>query len=326
MNTIDYIKKLPISAVNKLKIYNFIRRQSWYFRYDKETRIKNRKYQTLIPSNHAYGHEYWLKRYSGYEHAIRGIIEHGVYFGDQKSKIGLELEWDVGNIFPFGASRVGLLKGLYPNYNIIPIGPRIHYVTVDEELLCELNDKIDHAGKTIAVFPAHSITNHQTNFNHSQFILQLFDFINNHNIKNVIICLHPADYNQKLDLHYKDSNFILSGGGSDPIKFLPRLKAIFSCADITYSNALGTHIGYSIYMQKPHVLVTQKINTEDETDEFLKVYHKEVKLFEGAFAPKYAFQITKEQYSICDYYWGFSDIKTAEQLLLIFEQCHKTSR
>lgn len=325
MNISGFLNRIPIKAVNKLRIYNLIRKISWHFKYDKETCHKFKSEQTLIPSNHAYGHEYWLKKYSGYEYSIHAIIEHGVYFGDQRQKIGLDLEWGIGNILPFGSSRVGLLKGLYPDYNIIPIGPRIHYVPVDNDLLSELNDKIDHTGKTIAVFPAHSITRHQTIFNHNQFLSLLYDFINEHNIKNVIVCLHPADYNHKLDLHYKDSNFILTGGGTDPIKFLPRLKAIFSCADITYSNALGTHIGYSLYMQKPHVLVAQEINTEDESDEFLKVYNKEVKLFESAFASKCAFQITEEQLRLCEYYWGFSDIKSPSELLYLLRDLRKSA-
>ena len=48
---------------------------------------------------------------------------------------------------------------------------------------------------------------------------------------------------------------------------MPRLKSIIKTSDITMANAIGTHLGYCIYLNKPHYLFKQSI-THEHTNEF----------------------------------------------------------
>lgn len=312
MDIKQYITDLPISAKSKIMLYNKIRRLVWKFKYNKQQYKILRNTQPFIPSNGAYGHEYWLKKYANYEGDIKAMIEHGVYFGNNKYKIGFKAEWEIGGIITYGDSRETLLKSLYPNYKILSIGPRIHYSPVNKDLYDELTYQLYDKEKTVVVFPAHSLDSTQAKYDIDNFIKNIYDFIEKYQIGNVVICLHPADYGHKIDLKYKDHKFILTGAGNDTINFLPRLKAIFSIADITYSNSLGTHIGYSIYMNVPHVLDVQQVIGETHSDDVVQGFYQEQSMFEQIFSKdlNMGFNITDEQRKLCDYYWGFSKIKS----------------
>ena len=324
MNLRNKITKLPISARQKIICYNVLRRILWFFKYGLIKFRYLQSHSTFVPSNSYYGHEYWLKEYSGYRGNILAMIEHGVYFGDDTSKVGFETEWEIGNIITYGESRWKLLKSLYPQYNIIAIGPRIHYAPIDDDLLTELSNSIDKSKKTMAVFPAHSLADQVTYYDTKEFLINVYDIIEKYEIGNVIVSLHPSDYKHNLDFPFKNCNFILTGGGNDPYRFLPRVKAIISVSDVTFSNSLSTHIGYSIYLNKPHIFITQQLTLEVSDNFVEKKYMEETELFAKVFAPQEKLTITDEQKELCDYYWGISKIMSPQQLhdeLKSCEQC-----
>lgn len=51
---------------------------------------------------------------------------------------------------------------------------------------------------------------------------------------------------------------VVSCGNRYSEKFLCRQKAIILASDISASNNLGTHLGYCIYLGKPHILLPQE--------------------------------------------------------------------
>ena len=137
--------------------------------------------------------------------------------------------------------------------------------------------------------------------------------------KTIMVSLHPSDYRHHLDLDFNGKKIVFVGGGNKPHLFLPRLRAIFELSDLTFSNALGTHVGYSIYMGTPHVMnIESNKNIRPN-----KVFEKEQEDFAQLFDGHNPLDITEEQKNLCDKYFGFSHIKTPEQLYSILNECKK---
>lgn len=311
------ISKLPIASNHKLQLFGLIKRVGWYFKYDKEKYRFFVENQVFCNSNHYYGHEFWLKKYSRFPDKIYGIIEHGVYFGDNRTLVCPKEEWDTGSVITYGDSRIDLLKELHPDKNVYAIGPRIHYAETDMEYYDELYNQIDHTGKVLTIFPAHSLAETKSIYDSELFLKQAEELANRIGAKTIMVSLHPSDFIHKLNLSFEGRKLIFVGGGTTPHKFLPRLRAVISISDLTFSNRLGTHIGYSVYMGVPHVLNTSS-NMNARGNE---AFEKEQSLFEKTFNGAEPLNITEEQRKLCDYYYGFSHIKTPGELYNILVKC-----
>lgn len=317
MDIFNLISRFPINASRKLSLMSFVRRLVWYFKYDKQKFRFLVENQVFANSNHYYGHEYWLKKYSGYSDTVFAIIEHGVYFGDNRSLVCPKEEWELGSVITFGDSRVRILKEMNHEYNVIPIGPRIHYAETDTDYYKELYDQIDHSGKVLTLYPAHSLSANKSSYDSSLFLKQAEELAEKIGAKTIMVSLHPSDYLHHLDLRFKDSKIIIVGGGNNSFKFLPRLRAIFELSDVTFSNALGTHVGYSVYMGTPHVL-----NIESNHTTYMNpVFEKEQNRFASLFNGENPLVISDNQRKLCDYYFGFSHIKTPKQLFNCLNSC-----
>lgn len=321
-----FIGKLNISTDKKLKLYKQLRRFGWRLKYSKHDYAALCNSQTFVPSCGFYGHEHWLKSYCGYNDSIFSLIEHGVYFGEYTGKAGWSVEWDLGSILTFGEYRQALLKSIYPDYSIFKIGPRVLYAPVDMEYYNELKSQLDPSSKTIALYPAHSLESVEARYDEDLFVKEALELAKELKIKNILVSLHPADIKKNASLKYKEYNFVMVTGGSNEIRFLPRLKAIMTLADLTYSNTLGTHIGYSVALGKPHILNTtsdQSGNINDFDDATYKNFNKEQEELSKIFNGNNPLIITKEQIEACDYYWGLHDFKSKEDLFQILESCKK---
>lgn len=320
----DTILKLPVSSYNKLRFYRFISHFYWRFQCTPEERKRRLNNNILTSSGGYYGQEQWLKKYCGYKDPIYAHIEHGVYFGDNPTKVGWKPEWDLGNVVTFGDSRYTLLKELYPDYNILRVGPRVHYAPTDMDYYKEIKSKLIPNEKTMVLYPHHSIGDDKHSYNTKVFIDGAFKVADSFGIKNILISLHPTDFEHGADLQYKDTNVILVTGGAANEGFLPRLRAIMQLADLTYSNALGTHVGYSIYLGTPHILNLESnppANKGEFSSKVRERFYEEQSLFTSVFSGKNGLTITNEQRELCDHYWGFSHVKSPEELYKGLEYC-----
>ena len=282
------------------------------------------KSQILVPSGSYYGQEHWIKKYSGYDDVIYAHIEHGVYFGNNRSKIGWEPEWELGNIITFGDSRRDLLNDMYPDYNILPIGPRVHYAPTDLLYKEEIKSKLLPDSKTMTLYPAHAIHDDKHSFNTQQFLDDASELAKSLGVKNILVSLHPIDLANKAEILYEGMNVIVVSGGTENMNFLPRLRAIMELSDLTYSNALGTHVGYSIYLGTPLILDTSS-NPPRQAGEFASSvtnrYYEERAVFEKVFSGRTEFSITPEQIDLCNFYWGFNYVKSPHVLYRELEYC-----
>lgn len=326
MNAKDIIAKLPLNADRKLRLFKQLRGTLWRCKYSANLYNELVAQQPLVPQNYYYGHEYWLKQYSGYNNYVFGLIEHGLHYKEDTSKDGWDVEWDVGSILTFGEARYETLTCLYPDYNIYKIGPRIHYSPVDERYYNELLSEIDPYSKTMVLYPAHSIASYEYKYDVELFVSRALDFAKEHSIKNIMVSLHPSDILHGYQHKYKeiDNRLILVTGGTNQERFLPRLKAILSLADITYSNLVGTHVGYSIYMNKPHIIDSTSDNIDSKSYMNLSCEKENELLFAKVFNGDNPWVITKEQYELVDYNFGLSHVKEPEKMYNILENCEAT--
>lgn len=335
MNTRELISKLPVNADKKLRLYGSVRKAYWKIKYDAQMYQKLMDEYCFVPQNSYYGHEYWLKKYSGFDKRIKALIEHGICYKSDTVKVGWDAEWDVGSIITFGDCRYEVLSRFYPDYNILRVGPRIHYAPIDKKYLQELNSRIDTTGRTMVLYPSHSLAQYKSEYDVDVFLEDAYQFAKDNRIDNILVSLHPSDFIHKYDKEYavRDKRLILVSGGTDQLRFLPRIKAILSIADITYSNLVGTHTGYSIYMNKPHI-INSKSEFTDNVKLIKKLYNvedlrmvadiqAENDLFANVFNGEDPWNISKEQKDLIEYYFGLSCVLSKEELYRQLERCDK---
>lgn len=326
MDARRFVSKLPVNGDKKLKIYKKVRETVWKYKYGKDRFNELVLQDCLIPQNSFYGHEYWIKKYSGYNGSIKGLIEHGCFFKCETDKIGWDVEWDLGSILTFGDCRFEVLKELYPDYSIFRIGPRIHYSPIDVVYYEEIKRKIDPQKKTMVLYPAHSLATRKSDYDIDLFLEDALDFAKDNNIGNILVSLHPSDIANGFDKDYyvREKRLIIVTGGTNNVNFLPRIKAILSLADITYSNLFGTHIGYSIYMNKPHIINANSDgldSTKIEMKNYLSEFQTEKERFIKVFRGDNPWMISVEQRELIDYYFGLSHVKSKGELYSTLISC-----
>ncbi|MBG7612790.1 hypothetical protein IU405_11085 [Polaribacter sp. BAL334] len=273
----------------------------------------------IVIDNNYYGLSVSLKKYLANDKPLNAYIEHGLFLGSIVKKDSID--WCVSKIITLSEIRKNHIKKKTTK-NVIKIGPYIHYVDdfLKEDTFCHHKNDI---GKTLLVFPSHSIKNLATDFNNDELITFLKSVQNE--FDTVIICLYWRDaLNQNLVKTYENCGFkITSAGHINDIFFLSRLKSIIKLADFVVSNSVGTHIGYVNYLKKPQMILRQKVNYKVSKNDHrafsqrnqsdLNTLESETKEIENSFK-KYTFNISSKQNEVIEKYWGISEIKTKEAL------------
>ena len=312
----DFSKRVGISSRMTLKSY-------YLLRYLKNINTRNKKNIGLIPSNHYYGHEFWFKNYSGYKKPIKALIEHGVYFGENSSMVTNEIEYSMKKIITFGDYGETNLKKGFSDYRIVKVGPRIAYAEINKDYFNELNK---NKGKTMTLFPAHSIPTLKTIYNVKELISKVDEICQKNNISNKRVSLTHTDINSEYSKIYKENGFEVVSAGLDQIDFLPKLLAIIKTTDLAISNSLGTNLGYCVFFNVPYILIGQKTKSDGRKEDIekeygnkniIQKYQEETSMFLDCFNEKNDMKITKKQYDLCNYYWGFDHIKTKNDLYYI---------
>lgn len=215
------------------------------------------------------------------------------------------------------------------NPNIIAIGAPFLYaksILSKEDILKE---RI-RLGKNLLAFPTHSTYYADVEYDAQPFIRLLKE--QQKNFDTVRVCVYWRDYQRGLVKPYIDAGFecVCCGHIRDPF-FLERHRALLEIADATISNAIGSYIGYSIALNKPHWLVPDKFDLKDHVGDEGK---REVEVWDSS--PKYAalrkpfldnpnFVITDEQRQMVDKYWGMSSVKTPQEMRELIERAYQLS-
>lgn len=120
-----------------------------------------------VTDNNYYGISNALKEYMHYKGDLDAYIEHGVFLGSVIPKN--ERLWKISRIITFSENRKKFLLQGGIGLPIIKIGPYIHYAKdfLNEEELKHTKAKI---GRTLLVFPSHSIKNVTADYDIQEFI------------------------------------------------------------------------------------------------------------------------------------------------------------
>lgn len=259
--------------------------------------------------NHCYGNWQAVKNAMGSSFDSHCMIEHGLYFGREVLVNECECP-QVSTIYTYGPYRVEVLKEFFGpcfDKNIVSVGPYLKYSNymMSERKRSLLKKKW---GKVLLVFPQHSSPEGEYAFDYSSWLEEIerrakgFD--------TVVISLFWLDVYQGNFKPYLNKGYVLAccGNRFDP-HFLNRQKDMISLADMTMSNNIGTHVGYSVIMDKPHYIYRQDIDFtlktgfDGQTDNVRLAIKREYTELYSAFA-EFKTEITDEQKKLIRYYWG----------------------
>ncbi|PKG87103.1 hypothetical protein CXF91_13905 [Planococcus sp. Urea-3u-39] len=318
-NSVFYFKKLNFSNVNKNSSFADI------LNYKAILKKKHFKCEELYKGNSLYGISSAFRKYAGHHRKINACIEHGVYFGSyvdlkETSKSGFPA------VITFSENRKKHIKN-ETKKPVFLVGPYISYVEsfYNETKVNLLKEKL---GKTLLVLPVHSIDRLVTNYDIKSFIKEINKIKYAHDFNTVLVCLYWKDILLGRDEIYKNEGFtVVSNGYREDPYFLSRLKTFIEISDHTISNSIGTHIGYSVAMGKPHTVIKQDLEYKGATDLDLK---SESVLATSSFLEKeevfkvfkdFDEQISEKQKEICNKYWGLDKKKSKEVFKFILNTC-----
>ena len=284
----------------------------------------------LCPQNDFYFHAYHLKKYCSLKsnYILKCAIEHGIY--NRLYTWELDIKNNMPFIFSIGDYRKEILSQKTDKQHFA-LGPYIHYV---EPSLSgnKLKKEKQRLGKTLLVFPAHSTHHEDVTYDAENFCAEILKIKITHNFDSVRVCLYWKDILNGYSKIYQKYGFecVCAGHMFDKY-FLPRLKSIIMSSDITMSNSDGTHLGYCIYLNKPHYLWSQAreynqdnvaMQEKEYKADLEKKLLEEQQEFEQIFS-EYREDISDEQLKIIEKRFSFSKIRSKQELRCILEEAEK---
>lgn len=268
----------------------------------------------IHPPNDYYGHATILKKYAGLPptESLPLGIQHGVRFDLDYWRHDYRKDHAVG--FVHSPWRVEVMREKVQR-KLYAIGPYLHYAQslLPPERVATIRAKL---GKTLLVFPAHSTQHIAVDFDIAAFCERLAD--ERKNFSTVLVCLYWKDILRGAREHYERHGLrCVTAGHMLDTAFIPRLRALLELADATLSNQVGTHLGYSLYLGKPHQLIPAEINRNFTSEEHRSGSTANTRLdgelFRERFAPAPEI-ITPDQLELAEKYWGFSAVRTPAEL------------
>lgn len=272
---------------------------------------------TNIDEPNFYGGYQVLRDYAGLNHLLlppRNItIQHGYVFEI--------LSWEKEKLekinFVWSKAVLDMFKQYSSNDNIFSIGAPFFYANsiLDKDTIISEKKRL---GKNLLAFPMHSSHNVDTNYDPHTFINILKE--ERKHFDTVRVCLYWKDLLRgEADIYLKSGFECVSCGHIFDVNFLKRQKALFEICDASISNGVGSHIGYSIFMKKPHKLIDDIYSFVDKQGhdgaELAEVHRKKNFLsVKKAFLDNQDYIITPEQIKCVDKFWGISEIKTPSEI------------
>lgn len=241
--------------------------------------------------------------------AEHGLIFHNKNWSDTESTLR-------ASCLTFSQFRKSILQQYYQT-PIFCVGPYIHYAQ-DYYTPTEFERKKEILGKNLLVFPTHSTDDSKITYEQQNFIDIILEY--KRNFDSVTICAFWWNIDDPLIKFLKKLGCnIVSAGYREDKKFLSRLKAIIQLSDFTIGDSIGTHIGYCLYLNKPFSYFPNKTDiqyTNLGCDENIRFITYQIDILKKTFIDSKS--ISPEQLKIANYYWGFDQIKSTQQITDIY--------
>lgn len=276
----------------------------------------------IHPANDWYGHAHNLKNFLGLpqNYQFKFILEHGLYLNDQIDPIDLETD------LPSFVTYSGFRKKILARYRerAFSIGPFINYaknLLTDKQIETEKK----RLGKSLLFFPAHSTPVIGMEFDTENLCKAIKKISRGYD--SVRVCLYWKDILLGRAKVYQDQGFecVTAGHMLDP-NFLPRLKSLILISDLTGSNIISSQAGFCIALQKPHILINNKLElktTKNWKKRIGEVLASKSYLEVADEFSKLNFKISGNQKKLVKKYWGTDSIRTKAELLKIVDLTEK---
>lgn len=206
----------------------------------------NRNYYSteLIRDNSYYGHKYILSKYFNDIDLSKIYIEHGVFFGNHIQK---QDQYRFSKkVITFSNRRVGILRKNTP-LDPLAVGPYIRYAKSSKEMEHYLKERY---GNYLLHFPYHSTQDLYLRRDKTDLIEPDWNY------DNVLACVFYRDLKDDAlikKLTRKGFKIVTAGHRFNP-QFLENLKSLINASIFTTSDYIGTHVGYCMYLMKPHYI------------------------------------------------------------------------
>lgn len=265
--------------------------------------------------NMLYGHNKVLRKYLNAEdktmlkEAILHSIDPNIYHLFNANEV------DVDNKYSnkvYIASSIGneIIKQYLPDKEIIVIGNYMKYV--DDLLKPEEYYKIKKKiGKTLLIFPLHSSPHSEIKYNISKFLEKIDIYKEKFN--TILFCVYWSDILKERHRIFIDRGYkVVTAGCAGDSNFLSRLKSIIKLSDMVMSNGVGSHIGYTVHLNKPFYLFFQEFEYDSQSMNALTKERKEcLDIFNKNLVDKtlkefgeYKEYLTVENKNFVNKYWG----------------------
>ena len=269
-----------------------------------------------------------LREYAGLpeSYKVYGLIEHAPQLSNViHGGFGIHESWASVVCGPY---RVNIIENTPNNNGAYAIGPHIAYAkhAYSKEKLEEEKKRL---GENLLVFPAHSTFGLDSSYDIKNFCEEI-----NHigeNFDSIRVCLFWKDVLNGTAKNYEKEGYevVTAGHFYDPL-FLSRQKSIIETSTKTMSNHMGSYVGYSIFMNKPHYItpnansdfVAVKDDGEALAERQYAMYKKVINLMDSdpeykelleAFSTNHD-RITFKQKTLVNKYWGSNYVKTPREM------------
>lgn len=254
----------------------------------------------FVKDSNYYGQNFWIKKYAGLEH-VNVSIEHGLYYGAYIPYSSYCKT--IKKIVTFSEVRKHVLEKL--NKPVVTIGPYIHYVPylLSEQEMQAIRKEY---GRILLFLPTHTTREGGRGYDAEANVATLKAFAKEHGFDSVFVCMYYYDVlHTDLAEYYEQAGFkVVTAGHRLDLNFLCRLKSIIGLVDYTISNFVGTHVGYCVYLKKPHWIMNP-VDFSAMPKDFTEITEAFLSCSEA---------ITEKQYAVVAKYWGFEQVRNPEEL------------
>ena len=284
--------------------------------------------------NDYYGIGDLYKKYAGYplDYKLKFVIDHAVYFYNNhlhpdEYKVQLPAHMCT-------SAYAENIMAPYLKTKLYPTGLHMLYADdyYDERVFKKEKKKL---GKNLLVFPCHSSDCLVLDWKPDKLIKEILKVKEEHNFDSVTICFYFCEIQRKFHKNFEGYgfNFVTAGHILDPM-FLSRLKTIIKLSDVTMSNDIGSHVFYSIGMNKPHYIVPEnnieyRCTSGSSGSEWEKNAANDViscredaRNYMELFSI-YTEELTEQQKAVRDKISGFESFKKPEEIKEFFQETER---